>query len=169
MSLHERLVKTYRGLTAEQLAVLAFHYMADANTLEFKRILDAVPLKGYRCPDVAYQARLDGLTRFAACWAIEHWRARARKAECLGGALAALHRGKDDEADALLEAHEQAERHLLALEGALVAICADNGIDPADVRRIAGAEAFTPRRKGIEPDGGMQAEMQSAFARLLAA
>lgn len=164
----DRLTRAYRGLTADQLAALAFHYMTGANDLEFKRVADAVPLKDYRCPDVSYQARLDGFTRFAAYWAVEHWRLRTRKAESLGGALAALHRGNDEQADAMIEAHEQAETYLLALDAALLAICADNSIDPADVRRIAGTEAFKPMREGMTPDGDMQAAMQSAFAQLLA-
>jgi len=168
MNHHDRLTKAYRGLTADQLAALAFHYMTDANDLEFKRVADAVPLKDYRCPDVTYQARLDGFTRFAAYWAIEHWRLRTRKAEMLGAALAAIRRGEDfEKTDDLLYAHEQAETYLLALDAALLAICADNNIDPADVRRMAGAEPYKPMREGMTADGGMQAAMQSAFAQLL--
>lgn len=170
MQHHDRLTRAYRGLTADQLAALAFHYMAGANDLEFKRVADAVPLKDYRCPDIAYQARLDGFTRFAAYWAIEHWRLRTRKAEMLGAALAAIRRGEDfEKTDDLLYAHEQAESYLLALDAALLAICADNGIDPADVRRIAGTKAYKPMREDMTADGDMQAAMQSAFAQLLAA
>lgn len=170
MQHHDRLTRAYRGLTADQLAALAFHYMTGANDLEFKRVADAVPLKDYRCPDVAYQARLDGFTRFAAYWAIEHWRLRTRKAEMLGAALAAIRRGEEfEKTDDLLYAHEQAESCLLALDAALLAICADNQIDPADVRKMAGTEPFKPMRDGMTADGEMQAAMQSAFAQLLAA
>jgi len=169
MKQQDRIAKAYRGLTADQLAALAFHYMTGANDLEFKRVADAVPLKDYRCPDVAYQARLDGFTRLAACWAIEHWRLRCHKAEMLGAALAAIRRGEDfEKTDDLLFAHEQAESCLLALDAALLTICADNGIDPADVRKMAGAEPFKPMREGMTADGEMQAAMQSAFAQLLA-
>jgi len=169
MKQQDRIAKAYRGLTADQLAALAFHYMTGANDLEFKRVADAVPLKDYRCPDVSYQARLDGFTRFAAYWAIEHWRLRTRKAEMLGAALAAIRRGEDfEKTDDLLYAHEQAESCLLALDAALDVICQGKGIDPADVRKIAGAEPFKPRREGMTPDGEMQAAMQKAFAQLLA-
>ena len=168
MKQQDRIAKAYRGLTTDQLAALAFHYMTDANDLEFKRVADAVPLKDYRCPDVSYQARLDGYTRFAAYWAIEHWRLRCHKAEMLGAALAAIRRGEDfEKSDDLLYAHEQAESCLLTLDAALMAICTDNNIDPADVRRIAGTEAYKPMREGMAPDGAMQAAMQSAFAELL--
>lgn len=167
MQHRDRLTKAYRGLTPDQLAALAFHYMTGANDLEFQRVADAVPLKDYRCPDVAYQARLDGFMRFAAYWAIEYWRLRTRKAETLGGALAALRRNNDGQADALIEAHEKAESCLLALDAALLAICADNSIDPADVRRMADVEPFKPMREGMTPDGAMKAAMQSAFAELL--
>jgi hypothetical protein len=167
MNHHDRLTKAYRGLTADQLAALAFHYSADANELELSRVADAVPLKEYRCPDVNYQVRLDGFTRFSACWSIEHWRLRCRKAELLGGALAALRRGDDEKADELLDAHEYAEKCLLALDGALLTICKEHGIDPADVRRMAGTEPFKARRADVEADAELQATMQSALGQIV--
>lgn len=167
MNHHDRLTKAYRGLNADQSAALAFHYISEGNALEFKRLGDAVPLKDYRCPDVAYQARLDGFTRFAACWAIEHWRLRCHKAEMLGATLAAIRRGEDfEKTDDLLYAHERAESCLLALDVALAAICADHGLDAADVRRMAGTEAFKPRREGITPDPDYLAAMRAGLARL---
>jgi hypothetical protein len=169
MKQQDRIAKAYRGLTADQLAALAFHYMTDANEIEFKRVASAVPFKDYRCPDVDYQGKLDNLSWLAAHWAIEYWRLRCRKSEKLGGALAALHRGGDDErADDLLDAHEQAEQCLLALDAALDVICQGKGIDPADVRRMAGAEPFKARREDTEPDTEIQAQMETAFAQLLA-
>ena len=129
-----------------------------------------MPLKDYRCPDVAYQARLDGFTRFAAYWAIEHWRLRCRKAEMLGAALAAIRRGDEfEKTDDLLYAHEQAESGLLALDAALATVCAEHGLDAADVRRVAGTEAFKPMREGLAPDCEYLAAMQSAFAQIVAA
>lgn len=164
---HDRLTKAYRGLTADQLAALAFHYISEGNTLEFKRLGDAVPRKDYNCPDVAYQARLDGFTRFAACWAIEHWRLRCHKAEMLGAALVANRRGEDfEKADDLLYAHERAESCLLALDAALVAICVEHGLDPADVRQMAGTEAFKPMREGMTPDADYLAAMRAGLAQL---
>lgn len=180
MQHHERLTKVYRGLDADQLAALAFHYQVDSNDLEFKRIASAVPMKSYTCPDVTYQAKLDGLTWLAVYWAVEYWRLRCVKAELLGAAIVALRRANkltaekapdaieaDEKADDLLCAHEQAERHLLALDAALVAICKGKGIDPADVRKLADAMPFKPSRSDIEPDTEVQAAMESAFAKLL--
>ena len=169
MNHHDRLTKAYKGLNADQLAALAFHYATNANELEFERVASAVPLKDYRCPDVTYQAKLDSLTWLAVHWAIEHWRLRCRKAETLGGALAAIRRGNDEMADELIDAHEQAEKYLLALDAALAAICNEKGIDTADVRKTAGAEPFKPMRESMSPDAEIQAAMQSAFAELLAA
>ncbi len=166
MNHHNRLTKAYRGLNADQSAALAFHYISEGNALEFKRLGDAVPRKDYNCPDVAYQARLDGFTRFAACWAIEHWRLRCRKAEMLGAALAASRGNDDEKADTLLDAHEQAESCLLALDVVLAAICAEHGLDAADVRRMAGAEAFKPMREGMTPDADYLAAMQAGLAQL---
>jgi len=167
MNHHDRLTKAYRGLNADQLAALAFHYMTDTNKLEFERVSSAVPVKTYTCPDVDYLARLDNFTRFSAFWAIEHWRLRCRKAEMLAAALAGLRRGDDEKTDALIEAHEQAENYLLALDAALVAICQGKGIDPADVRKMAGAAPFKPMRGDIEADAEYQTDMQANLARLL--
>lgn len=87
----------------------------------------------------------------------------------LGAALAAIRRGEDfDKTDDLFYAHKQAESCLLALDAALLAICADNHIDPADVRKMAGMGTFKPMRDDMTADGEMQAAMQSAFAQLLA-
>lgn len=163
---HDRLTKAYRGLNADQSAALAFHYISEGNALEFKRLGDAVPRKDYNCPDVAYQARLDGLTRFAACWAIEHWRLRCHKAEMLGAALVANRRNDDEKADNLLDAHERAESCLMALDVALAAICADHGLDADDVRRMAGTEDFKPMREGMAPDADYLATMKAGLAQL---
>ena len=163
---HDRLTKAYRGLNADQSAALAFHYISEGNALEFKRLGDAVPRKDYNCPDVAYQARLDGFTRFAACWAIEHWWLRCHKAEMLGAALAASRGNDDEKADTLLDAHEQAESCLLALDAALATVCAEHGLDAADVRRMAGTEAFLPMREGMTPDADYLAGMRAGLARL---
>ncbi len=167
MNHHDRLTKAYRGLTADQLAALAFHYSAQANELELERVASSAPKGLYRLP-ADYLARLDGLTRLSAFWSIEHWRLRARKAEILGAALAAIRRGEAfEKTDDLLYAHEQAEAHLLALDGALLAICKEHGIDPADVRRMAGTEPFKARRSNVEADAEVQATMQSALAQLV--
>ncbi len=168
----DRITAAYKGLNADQLAALAFHYMTDTNALEFGRIASAVPCVEYhyRAPDEAYQAKLDGLAWLAAHWAIEYWRLRCRKSEKLGGALAALRRGGDDEsADELLDAHEQAERWLLALDAALDAVCQSRGIDPADVRRMAGAEPFKAMREGMTPDAGYLAAARKGLDALVKA
>ena len=168
MKQQDRIAKAYCGLPTDQLAALAFHYMAVDNDLEMKRVTDAVPLKVYRCHDEAYEARLDGLARLASHWAVAHWRLRAQAAESLNSSLAVLRRGDEHEqAGGLLDAHEQAETYLLALDAALLAVCADNNLDPSDIRRMAGAEPYKAMREGMTPDGEMQAAMESAFAKVL--
>lgn len=167
----DQITAAYKGLNADQMAALAFHYLSEENNLEFKRLGDAVPLSDYRYrgPDEAYQARLDGVRRFAEGWATEYWRLRCYKAEMLGATLAAVRRGVDDEkADALLDAHGQAESYLLALDVAMTEVCDDHGIDPADVRRMSGAEAFKPRREGTTPDADYLAAMRAGLAKLAA-
>lgn len=168
MKQQDRIAKAYCGLPTDQLAALAFHYMAVDNDLEMKRVTDAVPLKVYRCHDEAYEARLDGLARLASHWAVAHWRLRAQAAESLNSSLAVLRRGDEHEqAGGLLDAREQAETHLLALDAALLAVCAEINIDPADIRRMAGAEPFQSSREGVVPDSEMKMAMEFAFAEML--
>lgn len=167
MKQQDRITRAYRSLTADRLATLAFHYMTVTDDMEFRRVTDAVELKDYRCPDVAYHARLDACIRFSGYWAIEYWRLRCQKAESLSGVLAANRKGKGDQADAMLEAYAQYEAYLLALDNVLLTICETHNLDPADVRRIAGAEPFKPMREGVTPDEGLQAAMQSVFTELM--
>jgi hypothetical protein len=167
MNPHNRLTKAYKGLTVDQLATLAFHYMTDANELEFERVASSVQRKTYTFPDVEYQARLDAFSHFSACWAIEHWRLRCRKAELLGGALAASRRGDSEKADALIDAHEHAEKSLLALDDVLAEICKESGISPDDVRKMAGTTVFVPMRENTVPDADMAAILQAGFIKLL--
>lgn len=162
---HNRLTKAYRGLSADHSAALAFHYISEGNELEFNRLADAVPRKDYTCPDLAYQTRLDGLTRFAAFWAIEYWRLRSRKAELLGASIALHHKGNHETADEFLEAHEQTEASLLALDTALMMVCHENGLNPSDVRRIAGTEQFKARREATVPDNIGVKETKEALTR----
>ena len=175
----DRITTAYKGLNADQLAALAFHYLADENELEFKRVASAVPSQDYhyRCPDETYQAKLDGLTRLAAHWSTEYWRLRCRKSEILGAALVALRRigdkkgddliAAEERADDLLYAHEQAEIALLSLDAALDAVCQDKGVDPSDMRKRTGAMPFISKRQHIAPDAELRAAMETAFFKLL--
>lgn len=166
MNHHDRLTKAYRGLNTDQLAALAFHYISDGNALESRRLCDAVPMKDYRCLDAAYEARLDSLMWFSARWAIEHWRWRCRSAETLAGALAAVHSdGYDEKAETALERHENAEKCLLALDAVLLDVCRDHGIDPGDVRKLAGAQPFAPAREGMAPDTEVVAMLRAGLTQ----
>lgn len=168
MNHQNRLTKAYNGLNAEQLATLAFHYLAEANDQEIERLVSAVPMKEYRCLDVVYLTRVESLTQMATFWTIEHWRWRCINAEKLAGVLAAFRRAADDEQlDALINALEASEKCLLALDAALNSVCSEHGIDPADVRKIAETKPYISMRKGMTPDPDMMEAMRASLKKIV--
>ena len=84
----------YQGLTNKERAALAFCYLTETNELELDRLVAAVPLKAYVCPDAEYQAWFDRIFNMASLWAIEHWKAQAAYFRTLGGGQLML--GFDD-------------------------------------------------------------------------
>lgn len=162
----DRIAKLYEGLTNKERAALAFRYMTDTNELELERVAAAVPMKTYECPDMEYQRWLNGFGDMAALWAIEHWQTYSRKLAALWALHLMIARKELDKVQAMMEAHEKWESHLLALDRALVAICEEHGIDPDAVRRMAGADPFDPLY-ALEPDVEYQATMQANLSRLL--
>lgn len=162
----DRIAKLYEGLTNKERAVLAFHYMTDINELELERVAAAVPMKTYECSDMEYRQWLNSLADMAALWAIEHWKTYSSKLAALGALHLMIARNELDEVQAMMDAHEKWESHLLALDCALLAICEEHGVDPAAVRRMAGANPFDPV-SALEPDAEYQATMQTNLSRLL--
>src|SRR5574338_509983 len=162
----DRIAKLYERLTNKERAALAFRYMTDINELELERVAAAVPMKTYQCPDMEYQRWLDGFACMAALWAIEHWQTFSRKLAALGAMHIMIARKEPEKAQAMIEAHEKWESRLLALDRALLAICEEHGLDPDAVRRMAGADPFTPLY-ALEPDAEYQETMQASLSRLL--
>lgn len=162
----DRIAKLYEGLTNKERAALAFRHMTAVNELELERVAAAVPTKTYECPDMEYQRWLNGFADMAAMWAIEHWKTYSRKLAALGALHLMIARKELDKVQAMMDAHEKWESHLLALDRALLAICEEHGIDPDAVRRMAGADPFEPVY-ALEPDAEYQATMQANLSRLL--
>ena len=162
----DRIAKLYEGLTNKERAALAFHYMTDTNELELERVAAAVPMKLYECPDMEYQRWLNGFADMAALWAIEHWQTYSRRLAALGALHLMIARKELGKVQAMMDAHEKWESHLLALDRALLTICEEHGIDPDAVRRMAGADPFDPVY-ALEPDAEYQATMQANLSRLL--
>jgi len=159
----------YHGLKNKERAALAFCYLTDTNELELKRVVAAVPLKGYMGPDAEYQAWFDGFFSLACLWAIEHWKAQSCNFAALAGVHLVLGMGEIPKAKAMIEAYERWESRLLALDQALATVCAEHGLDPDAVRRLAGAEPFACTLNDVVVDQQYQVAMQSNLSRLLTA
>jgi len=163
------IAKLYRGLNNKERAALAFRYLTDTNELELNRVVAAVPLKAYTGVDAEYRAWFDGFFNLACLWSIEHGKAETRYFAALAGIHLMLSAGDIDKAKTMLEANMHWESCLLALDRALGAVCAEHGIDPDAVRRLAGVKSFVPMFDDVAVDEGYQAAMQADLSRLLPA
>lgn len=161
----DNITKLYGSLTSQELALLAFHHLTDVNEIELGRIASAVPFKTYRCRDLEYQDRLDGLFNMAALFSIEHWRIYARSLE----ALVASHfmAGDSEKERQMFEVQEIWQSRLLALDTALKDVCKEQGIDEESVRRLTGADKFKATMPKLNPDEEYEKEMKVCLARLL--
>lgn len=105
-------------------------YRAGANGLEFERVADAVPFKDSRCPELAHQA---------------HARTLRRGDDTIG-------------ADAMIEAHEQAQRRLLALAPPAGDLHGQRHRPPGGLRRgLRARSPYKPMGDDMTPDGKCRA------------
>jgi len=162
----DRIANLYEGLTNKELAALAFRYMTDTNELELKRVVAAVPIKAYECSDIEYQQWFNRFADMAAFWAIEYWRNYSQFLAALWVLHLMIARKEWDEVQAMIDAPEKWESHLLALDRALLVICEEHRIDPDAVRRMAGTDPFNPVY-ALEPNAEYQATMQANLSMLL--
>lgn len=161
----DTITKLYSGMTNKERAALAFRYLTDVNELELERVSGAVPFKTYRCRDLEYQDRLDGLFNMAALYSIEYWRIYSRSLE----ALVASHVMANDSVkeQQMLEVQGIWQSRLMALNCAMLAVCTEHGIEPDSVRQLAEVETFVPMSGSVKPDTNYRMDMQENFGRLL--
>jgi len=159
------ITKLYGNLSNKELAALTFHHLTDANEIELRRIESVVPFKTYRCRDLEYRDRLDGIFNVAALYSIEHWRIYA----CSLEALVASHvnAGDSQKEQQTLDAMESWQSRLLALDAALKSVCIEHGISEEAIRRLAGAEEIAPVRPRLRADESYEEEMKIFLSRLL--
>lgn len=163
----DRIAKLYAGLTNKELAALTFRHLTNANAPEVARVAAAVPRKHYRGPDAEFQQLLDGTFNMAAYWAIQYWKMQTHRLAAHCTVLMAQREESREAVAAALDEYQRCESRLLALDGALLAICKTHGIDPDAVRKLAGAEACDPIFTGLLPDTEFQTVSQANLTLVL--
>jgi hypothetical protein len=163
----DRLENLYEHLTSREKATLAFTHLSALNAGEADRVRATVPMKVYRTLDEDHVNWVSALQGFAMLWALIHWQEFAGTLAALGRMTFFLDRGDDDRAAESFDAWVRGESRLLALNIALESACAEHGIDPEAVRRIAGVDGPYKASGPAETDADYLAEMTAAFANLL--
>ena len=130
--------KLYQQMNSQELALLAFANLKKEDSLEFARILDAVPRRTYINLDATFNNYLERLFKMACLWSIEYWRCRTQlmavKSIFISTVIGLTDRDEEKES-ALLDFHEEL---MAAVEVALIEICDEFRIDINAVRQIAG-------------------------------
>lgn len=88
------------------------------------------------------------LLQLAMWYAIEYWQLVAKIQTAAAGAMVKLKSEDPEEWRPIVEWHEKLDAQLLSLEAALDEVCAEHGLDPAAMRKIAGTQFY----KNSRPD-----------------
>lgn len=112
--------RNYAALTGTERAAVAFAAMARDDDAELRRLKDTCPLKGYRITDPDYSDRIDALLTLTL----------ATECDLRGWAIVATSCAATTDRDPA-----PVIRHMLAIDAALDRFAAEQGIDPADLRR----------------------------------
>lgn len=184
----DTITKMYAGLTNKERAALAFDYLMRADDVECKRIEAAMPEQYCIGAPLEYRRMLLGLTQISALYALEYWRNVAGANICLAGYLSLGHKVLPEtghltdtellqHADyqrwrAIFKMFEQHEVMLLSIEAAIDELCAERGINPAAIRKLAGERHYTfigipPDGQVPEPNAAMVAEIKAIWSKLL--
>ena len=161
------ITKLYAELTNKERAAISFRYMAEGNEMEFDRILASVPRFTYRCHDFEYRAWLEAFFNVWHIWAIEHWQCRCRAVAAMCGTQIQLLQKQKGSVSKFIAAQELWESRLLALDGALEAVCEEHGIEVDAMRGLTETEAYRPVLRDLTPDSEYQERTQKNFRSLL--
>jgi hypothetical protein len=138
--------------------------------VEADRISNLVPLKIYRLPDPEHVDHFERLRRATLYYGMERWR---YEAHCLAASGIVVHffRSEDEQdqerCQQCFEAWEVWETRLLSLDAALESVCAQHGVDIADVRRMAGVDGPYQVLGLGEVDPELVAEMAKTFGDVI--
>ncbi len=154
------IAKMYDKLTTQQQAALAFNHLISGNQVETERVIDAVPMRAYRCRDLDFQDQFEAYKTMALLWSIEHWQLYAQQLEALVRLNRNTRRKEWIKADL---AHEQLEHIgscLSAIDRALEAICEAQGLDARGVRLMAGCKKLAAFAPNVEHEAEVREELE---------
>jgi hypothetical protein len=157
------IAKMYDKLTTKQQAALAFNHLMSENQVETRRVIDAVPMRAYRCKDLEFQDQFESYKMMALLWSVEYWQLYAQRLEALVRLNLYTRRRDWIKAD---QAHEQLEHLgacLSAVDRALQSVCEDQGVDSAAVRLMAGCRPSM----AFAPDLAYESEVREQLATVI--
>lgn len=177
------ITKLYSGLTDRERAALAFDYITQGNEVEQSRIEGAMSMQHFTGFPLEYRRAMDGIHMVAMLYAIEHWRNVAMVNVYLAGAIAmsadsiAATQSLDNEAilqcaaykewRAIVDALKSHETMLRSIEAAIDGICADHGISPAALRKIAGTRVYCPVWPDLKPYATAVENLRECWEKVL--
>ncbi|MHB8622072.1 MAG: hypothetical protein ACYC9J_00440 [Sulfuricaulis sp.] len=161
----------YDRLTPRELAAIAFHYYATPGDTEreLQQIYDAVPRRDYSGLDLEFKNWDIAFIGFATTWSLLYWQVRCRDMALMGYWLGVQAQKDKTHVIPLIDyALWEIAGQLLALDRVLEDICAEHGIDPADVRWIADTEPYKPIIKSdkLIPNPELREELHAKLSQL---
>lgn len=168
--------KLYPQLMPDELAKLALTYLCKQDMTEAARVAAAVPRIVCTCNDLDYTRKVEGFFKMISAWEKRFWWARFKREQAYALCLSlVMNMGLDEDGKVLIrntQALEKWEATLLAFDCALDAVCATEGLDSDDVRRLVAAERFEPLepREGspnTKPDADMLDTMTASLTEIL--
>lgn len=183
----DTVTRMYAGLNDRERAMLAFDYLMQGDMVEIGRITSSMPLQHFVGISLEYRRHSHGLQIVASLYSIEYWRNVALANIYLVGLNAMSHKTvaatkhmTDEEIvhsaewqawEELLERFTKHQTMLLSLEASVDELCADRGINPEAIRKLAGEQHFeivqTPSKPDLQPDTLMVEELNRLWAEIL--
>lgn len=117
--------KLYRGLTPDELAVLAFEALSRLDTDDIENIVSNVPREQYRCVHNDYQTKAIGLQNLARLYGISYWKNRTLM-------MTALH--ATDDVDGYAQLAIRFASNIASMNSALIRVCALFKVDTDAVK-----------------------------------
>jgi hypothetical protein len=136
----DRVTKAYANMKPEELAAIAFQFLADTNEKELDSVRGAVPWKSYKALDYDFRTRYDNLFHMASFFALEYWKSTAMWFAAMAQSAESLRQNNADNSGLALDAAASYRVRLVSLAQAMETVCEELGIEPASVWKIAGAD-----------------------------
>jgi hypothetical protein len=124
--------KIYRGLSPDELAILAFEALSRLDTDDIENIVSNVPREEYRCVHNDYQTKAIGLQNLVRLYGISYWKHRALM-------MTALH--ANDDAGGYAQLAIRFASNIASMNSALIKVCQLFKVD-SDAVKIEGVRNF---------------------------